>query len=170
MARAPRFSFRVDPKTGAVRGHLSSAPSISSIGFYPASFGRDSYVRGKEAPEFLRVELVKEGEKPPGFVLARKLDASDVNKHCRKGLEELSRSPIVYLVYASAVHHPHRGQGLGALLYATALVLASLEGAPIVADDCFGGITSELASQVWRSRALAEVAHVRGNVAVLKRQ
>lgn len=70
------------------------------------------------------------------------------------------------------VHPTLRNAGLGAALYAIAIALAAREhGAVLVSNYCAGGNsqkTSPDASRVWKSRRLAEVAFVSGQVAYPK--
>jgi len=84
---------------------------------------------------------------------------------CLLGLDKEGSDPVV--VVGSGIDRAWFGRGLGIELYATAIWYASTRlRQPLIAHQCAGYETSEMAERVWRSRRLAKVAAVHGLTAV----
>jgi len=89
----------------------------------------------------------------------------------KRRVAKLARKRDLRLCYVSnsSVHPSLRNTGLGVALYAAAIALAARDhGAGLMSNSCVDGRsqkTSPEAARVWKSRRLAEVAFVSGQVA-----
>ena len=171
------FAFKIDKKLKIVRATIVDSKSDHRA-FAIASFQQQ---RRGGPYDYMRVSLFVQGDRgrqgamvlsltrpAPGEMLA---ECEACYARLRPALFRASEP--LYRVLSSDVRQPYQGSGYGVLQYATAIVLADLQGTGIAADECFivkgyEGMTSEAAQRVWASRQLAKIANVRGFVAFLR--